>query len=146
MYLAKEEITAFWEVFWDDLGTRPPRERRIARAKLNERALCRASLTRAVAVFDATHSGRLKDVSAPSLTFSGEYANCQSWARALFAHPSNPDGLLYPSARHVGGACLAVFHRRTTCQDFMFGLDAGVGDSKAIVDGIEREHVKLLEG
>ena len=142
--LAAERITAFWEVYWDDLGTRPPSERRIARSRLNERAICSAVLKRSVAVFDATSAQRLKDVSAPASTFSGDYANCQAWARALLDHPSKPDGLLYPSARHKGGVCLALFDSRAACSDFEFGSGKGVADSMTIMRRIERDHVRLL--
>jgi RES domain len=142
--LAAERITAFWEVYWDDLGTRPPSERRIARTRLTERVICSAVLKRSVAVFDATSAPRLKDVSAPASTFSGDYENCQSWARALFDHPSKPDGLLYPSARHKGGVCLALFASRAACSHFEFGPGKGLADSMTIMRRIERDHVRLL--
>ena len=144
LYLATADVTAFWEVFWDDLGTRPPGERRISHARLNARAVCSASLQRPVAVFDATDPRSLKAVSAPTATFSGPYAVCQAWAGALATHPSEPGGLLYPSARHKDGVCLALFAARVACKDLRFGAGTRVGDRAQILDDIARDDVQVL--
>src|SRR6202012_2483816 len=63
LYLADQPVTAFWEIYWDGLGTRAPAERRIPRGKLDERALARASLKHGVRIFDASDAHALKAVS-----------------------------------------------------------------------------------
>lgn len=80
----------------------------------------------------------MKSVSAPTATFSSEYDNCQAWARALFAHPEKPDGILYPSARTAGVRCVALFAGRVSCNDITFGNRTLLVDNaelmKALVD------------
>ncbi len=144
LYLADDAVTAFWEIYWDDLGTRAPAERRIARAKLDERALARVSLRRPVRVFDASDAHVLKAVSAPAATFSGDYGRCQAWALALASHPEAPDGILYPTARHRDGVCLALFEARVAADAFRFGASRPVSNDFQLVKEIERDGVKVL--
>lgn len=144
LYLADQAKTAFW-LFWDELGTRAENERRIGRAKLNQRVVRGAHVKRPLRVFDATNPRSLKAVSAPTATFSGDYANCQLWARALYDHPSKPDGVLYPSARHGGAVCLALFAQRTGCADLDFGVATSVGESLEILKAILEDQVDVLD-
>jgi hypothetical protein len=145
LYLADAPGTAFWEIFWDELGTRPENERRIGRAKLNQRVLRDARVQRPLQIFDATSARNLKAVSAPTATFSGDYANCQSWARALYAHPVRPDGIVFSSARHGGGLCLALFAHRTECADLEFGAATIIGDSLEILISMLENKVNVLD-
>jgi hypothetical protein len=145
LYVADRRVTAFWEIFWDDLATRAPNARVIARAKLNQRALCSASLVRPINVFDATNATRLRDVGASAATFGGDYDNCQVWAKALYSHPSRPMGILYSSARDPGRACLALFASRTGCTDLRFGTSKPVGRSLSILKRIADDHVKVID-
>jgi hypothetical protein len=145
LYLGGDEVTAFWEIFWDDLATRSPEDRRISRAKLNVRAICTAALQRPAHVFDATDGASLKRVSAPAATFSTSYANCQAWALALFSHPSAPEGILYASARHKTGQCLALFAGRFDCGHVGFSGSVPIADSAAIVTAIATDDVQVID-
>jgi hypothetical protein len=109
LYLANEPETAFWEVFWDDLMTRPDRERRLDSGKLTERKLWILTLPREIRLVNTLDAAAMHELSAPDGTFQGPYDNCQAWAAALRGHPSRPDGLLYSSARRTGHWCLALF-------------------------------------
>ncbi len=144
LYLADRDITAFWEVYWDDLATRPPDQRRIARAKVDERSVCRVTVVRDLSVFDATDDASLLAVSAPTATFSSDYGTCQAWAVALAAHPSKPSGIKYRSARQASGVCAAFFALRAACDDFRFGPSKAVGASTSLVKKLEQSHVKIL--
>ena len=144
LYLADDPCTAFWEVYWDDLATRPPDQRRIAAVKLDERSYCRASLRREAAVFDATNQQSLLDVSAPGPTFSGDYDLCQKWAAALSAHPRAPQGIKYRSARRTGNVCLALFEPPFACRDLRFGASRPVGASKRILRELEAFDVSVV--
>lgn len=111
LYVADSRITAFWEIFWDELGTRAPGDRRIDGRKLMQRRVSRLEVE-ARRIFDATDPNTLNAASAPSAAFSGDYAKCQEWALALFEHPQKPDGILYESARTKGARCMALFDER----------------------------------
>ncbi len=112
LYLGDRPETCFWEVFWDDLVSRPATERRLDLAQVASRVLWALPLPGRLRVVDTTSAATLRAIRAHAGTFLGPYANCQSWAAALRAHPSEPDGLLYPSAREAGGLCLALFAER----------------------------------
>jgi hypothetical protein len=66
-------------------------------------------------------AGRLKlvDLSGPGLAAIGadaricvgDYRIAQHWSRALWCHPQQPDGILYPSRHNPAIICAAVFDR-----------------------------------
>jgi hypothetical protein len=144
LYLADAAETAFWEIYWDDLGPLAPDERRIPRAKLNQRVVRAATPKRRLQVFDATNRRSLRAVSATAGTFTSTYDVCQVWAKALATHPHPPDGILYPSARNAGARCLALFASRTRCDDIGFGAATKVGDSVEILASLLAEGVGVL--
>ena len=109
LYVAQNPATAFKEVFWDDLVSRPPRERRLDRLKIEERSLYLCALPKLLEVIDATNTDTLDALSAHGGTFGGAYSICQDWAFALRAHSSKPEGILYESVRNKGNLCLALF-------------------------------------
>ncbi len=112
LYVGDEAETCFWEVFWDDLMTRPEKDRRLDAAKVAERSVWVLSLPRKLHVVNTLEAATMHELSAPDGTFQGPYINCQRWARALRAHSDKPDGILYGSARRTGHRCLALFEER----------------------------------
>jgi hypothetical protein len=146
LYLADAQETAFWEIYWDDLGPLAPDERRIPQAKLNQRVVRAATPKRKLQIFDATNRRSLRALSATAGTFTSTYDVCQTWARALATHPHPPDGILYPSARNAGARCLALFARRTRCDDLTFGTATKVGKSGEILASLLAEGVDVLGG
>jgi hypothetical protein len=146
LYLADRQMTAFWEIYWDELATRPENERRIPRSTLNERRVTAVRPRREFRVFDATDAKTLKAVGAPAATFSADYDNCQSWARALADHPKKPEGILYHSDRNAGCDCLAIFKRPTVdCTVFQCEPGIGVADSFEIVANLKDDGVEVLD-
>lgn len=113
LYLGDAAETCFWEVFWDDLVSRAPAERRLDERKVRDRTLWEMPLPRQVRVVDTTSAAVLRTIGAHGGTFGGPYEMCQRWAAALRAHPSAPDGILYESARDKPHLCLALFAERT---------------------------------
>lgn len=144
-YLADQRRTAFWEIYWDDLATRPEDERRIAASKLNQRNLIEVRCKRDFRVFDATDGKALKAVSAPVPTFSVDYPNCQAWARALAQHPSKPEGILYPSAREVRAKCLALFAGPDCSATFDLGPPVAVANSAELLAIIKDDGMDVLD-
>jgi hypothetical protein len=147
LYLADKPETSFWEIFWDDVVTRPPGDRRISKKKLQERQVCAATIKRRLRIFNATHPGALKAVSAPSPTFSGGYAQCQAWAAALLAHPSRPDGILYESARSKRAQCLALFAERVECADIHFESEnaTSLAHNALLMSELSRSAIDVIE-
>jgi hypothetical protein len=145
LYLGDTPATAFWELFWDELATRKRGDRRIGKAKLDEREICTARIGRRLRVFDATDANVMNAVSAPSATFSGDYDKCQPWALALFAHPSKPDGIIYESARAKGAKCLAVFGGRVQCADISWSKGKLLTRNTAILTALMEADVDVLE-
>lgn len=144
LYLATTPETAFWEVFWDDLGTRPSTERRISRTALEARGLCEALPLRSYRVFDATNARTLREVSAPSGEFAGDYDQCQAWALALSNHPQKPDGILYESARSKRQNCLALFSGPTDCRQLRFAASTRLSQHSEILRCLGRERISVL--
>jgi hypothetical protein len=50
-------------------------------------------------------------MGATSIVSGGEHALAQIWSRAIYDHPSAPDGLLYRANHDNGEICAALFER-----------------------------------
>lgn len=144
LYVGDEPATAFWEVYWDRIADCRYDERMVPRRDLEARAICTATIGRTLRVFNATSAKAMKSVSAPTATFSSDYDNCQAWARALFAHPEKPDGVLYPSARTTGVKCLALFAGRVSCSDVTFGTPTPLVDRVDLMKELVAANVAVV--
>ncbi|HEU5080376.1 MAG TPA: RES family NAD+ phosphorylase [Opitutaceae bacterium] len=114
LYLGASAEICFWEVFWDDLATKPPAEHRIPHKKVMERSAWTATLPKPLSVVDILDPIGLQEMGAHGGTFRGPYSVCQDWAKALREHPEKPQGILYDSVRLAGGRCLALFAEYAT--------------------------------
>lgn len=112
LYIGDSVETCFWEVFWSDLATRPPAERRIDMSKITERSAWRLAATANVLLVNTFDPEGMREMSAHSGTFLGPYAICQAWAKAIREHPARPHGILYESARNRNALCVALFEER----------------------------------
>ncbi len=77
---------------------------------LSRRCLARIEASRPLVLVDLTGPG-LARLGADERRCAGEYAIAQRWAHALWAHPSQPDGLWYRSRHDPSRTCGAVFDR-----------------------------------
>ena len=109
LYLGESTAVCFWEVFWDDLATRAPSDRRLDYAQVEERSAWEAVVRGDIQVVDTLDAEGMIEIGAHGGTFSGPYAICQDWAQAMRGHPSKPAGILYESVRQIGAKCLALF-------------------------------------
>lgn len=102
LYVAEEPAGAFIEVFGFGVagGVSTVRE-----SQLVERALASIEVTRPLRLVDLTGPG-LAQIGATNELTAGAHPPAQRWSRALWSHPSKPDGLLY-RARH-DPSCLSV--------------------------------------
>ncbi len=144
LYFGDRTVTVFWEIFWDDLGPLAEPDRLLSKNKLIARDVVGVNAKRRFKVFDATNAGALKAVSATLGTFTGDYAHCQAWAIALLNHPEKPEGILYPSARHKGGVCIALFEGRTVCADLDFFDQENAEKAPSIRSLLTREKIGLI--
>lgn len=145
LYLGDSPDTCFWEVFWDDLVSRPENERRLDDAKVKERSLWQIELPAAFRIIDTTDPDTLNSIGAHGGTFSGPYAICQQWAAAFRTHPANPDGLCYESARRKGRKCLALFSERTAASAWSVPSDGNpLPESAELADLLVSHGFKTL--
>jgi hypothetical protein len=105
LYLGASDRAAFIETFGRTLGVRV-----VAMSDLAARALAMVRLARALQLVDLTGPGLAK-LGADARLCSGDYTIAQQWALAIWQHPQQPDGLLWPSRFDPGVASIAVFDR-----------------------------------
>jgi hypothetical protein len=111
LYVALDFAGAFIETAGHRTGIRL-----VTRTWLGGRALSTVTSRRPLKLVDLTGPG-LPTLGADSRLFSGEYRLSQGWGRAIWAHPSRPDGILYLSRHDPSRRSLAIFDRgriRTT--------------------------------
>lgn len=77
---------------------------------LSVRCLSEITATRPLRLVDLTGSG-LRRIGADARLCSGEHAMARLWALAMWAHPSQPDGILYPTRHDLSRKCAAIFDR-----------------------------------
>ena len=116
LYAGADELCAFVETFGHDTG------RNLVRAaQLNATALAVLRFRRPLRLADLRNA-RLARLGADSRLFAdADYAVPQRWSRAIFEHPSKPDGILYNARHDPAKVCVALFDR------------AGRGNKKTIV-------------
>jgi hypothetical protein len=105
LYAAETLDGAFIETFGRNPGVNVVRETQLA-----VRSLALIEATRPLKLVDLTGPG-LAQIGATSLLTAGSHALAQSWSRALWSHPSRPDGLVYRARHDPSCICVAVFSR-----------------------------------
>ena len=100
LYVAETLDGAFIETFG-----RSPGVNTVSQRQLSDRALARIQASRPLRLVDLTGPGLAQIGATGSLT-SGSHDVAREWSRALWTHPSRPDGLLF-RARH-DPSCLSV--------------------------------------
>lgn len=138
LYLGDDAVTCFWEVFWDDLITRPLADRRLDHAKVDARACAQVVVPRGLRIIDTRDAEVLRTISAPHGTFQGPYTNCQAWAEAFWNHPVKVHGFLFDSARNAGGVCLALFEDRMATLNIVATAAVPLLESQSIATEITR--------
>lgn len=106
LYVGEDPHCAFIETF----GRGPNAAGVVTLAALAERELARVDASQPLRLVDLTGPG-LARLGADGRLCSGDYVIAQVWARAFWAHPSQPDGILYRSRHDPSRACAAIFDR-----------------------------------
>jgi RES domain len=107
LYAAQAEAGAFIEVFGFGVvgGVNTVRE-----SELLAQAYASIEVTRPMRLVDLTGPGLVRIGATNALT-AGAHQASQQWSRALWSHPSRPDGLLYRARYDPSCLSVALFDR-----------------------------------
>ncbi|MGE3841403.1 MAG: RES family NAD+ phosphorylase [Vicinamibacterales bacterium] len=106
LYVAEDLGGAFIETFGRQLDVRS-----VTSTALSGRAAWHVESEQDLRFVDLASPGGLARLGADNRLTSGEFTSAQSWARALWQHPAQPDGIYY-RLRHDPARCgCAVFDR-----------------------------------
>lgn len=108
LYAGIDPHCAFVETFGE--SRRPDGLISVALAALERRCLAQIITTRSVALVDFTGSS-LAQIGADARLCTGDYRVAQRWSAALWAHPSQPDGIYYRARHDPERYCIALFDR-----------------------------------
>jgi hypothetical protein len=112
MYVAMDPRAAFLEAFAFALGT-DPGNYIVSQSLLDRGCLCIVTAKRPLHLVDLTTGQVLRRLSAnaDARISVGTHATSQRWARAFWAHPERPDGILFPCRRAPEFHSVALFAR-----------------------------------
>lgn len=79
--------------------------------ELGNRAMAEIRFSRTLRLVDFTGSGLARLGADGRLCAGGDYRISQRWALAVWRHPDQPDGILYPARHDLSLRCAAVFDR-----------------------------------
>lgn len=105
MYLALDPHGAFIETFGSETGIRV-----IAYTELALRSVSQLSCNRCLKLVDISGPG-IVHIGADARLNTGDHRVAQRWARALWSHPSQIDGIYYRARHDLSQVCAAVFER-----------------------------------
>lgn len=105
LYAAETFDGAFIETFGRNPGVNV-----VAEHQLAERSLALIEALRPLELVDLTGPGLARIGATTGLT-AGPHAAAQRWSRALWSHPSRPDGVLYRARHDPSCVCVAIFGR-----------------------------------
>ena len=110
MYMGSGLACCFVEAF-GRIGTAADTTvRSVSHAQLLATCLSEITLARPLALVDLTGPG-LRSLDADARLFAGDHAQAQLWGRAFWAHPEQPDGLLFPARHDPSLLSVALFDR-----------------------------------
>lgn len=112
MYVGEDALAAFIETFGPALLSGPVGVF-VSQSLLATRCLCTITTARPLRLVDLSRGAALKQLSAhaDSRLADGPHDVSQRWAEALWAHPEQPDGLLYRARNAPDHRSIALFDR-----------------------------------
>lgn len=108
LYLGEDEYAAFIECFGRVHGAKG-----VAEAALKQRNLFAIAANRPLRLVDLTGSNLVK-LGADARLSSGSYGISRTWAKAIWQHPMQVDGLRYRSRHDDERFCCGLFERAST--------------------------------
>ena len=116
LYAGSDAHCAFIETYGWETGVRF-----VTAQELASRCLATIATDRPLALVDLTGPG-LAQIGCDARLFAGAHADAQRWALALWSHPAQPDGLLYPARHDPSRQAVAIFDRAATAVAATCGL------------------------
>ena len=89
---------------------RSPQQRMMSLVEIEKRSVSLVGADRDLRLV-AAHGQYLSQIGATAALFTGPYGPCRIWSDALYLHPDEPDGILYPSRHNPEELCVALFER-----------------------------------
>jgi len=96
VYLGRDPACCFVETFGRLDSAMSTTVRSVSRTQLLDACLSEIIQTRQLHLVDLTGPG-LRRLDADSRLFAGEHPVARQWGLALWGHPSQPDGILFPA-------------------------------------------------
>jgi len=84
--------------------------RSVSEARLRDVCIAVIAPVRPLALVDLTGPG-LRRIGADARLIAGDYSASQRWGLAIWAHPTQPDGMLYPARHDPSLQSVALFDR-----------------------------------
>jgi RES domain len=109
LYVGEDSYAAFIESYGRVHGAIG-----VAAADLKQRNLFAISSDRPLILADLTGSGLVK-LGADARLTSGSYLISRTWAKAIWEHPMQVDGLRYRSRHDDDRFCCGIFNRANSC-------------------------------
>jgi hypothetical protein len=122
MYLGSELACCFAETFGRLETAAATTVRSVSQSQLLAACLSEIVPVRPLALVDLTGPG-LRRLDADARLHAGNHAEARLWGRAFWAHPAQPDGLLFPARHDPSLLSVALFDRAQAA------LQAGVPQS-----------------
>lgn len=105
MYVAIDPHGAFIETFGSQTGIRV-----ISIAELSVRSMSQLSCEHPLKLLNITGSG-IAHLGADGRLGTGDHRLAQRWARALWSHPAQIDGIYYRARHDLSQPCAAILER-----------------------------------
>jgi hypothetical protein len=106
LYVGEDAHTAFVETFGRETGIDA-----VTRSALRRAALSTMASRRPLRLIDLAATGGLARIGADGRLCTGDHAISRRWSKALYVHPSKPDGILYPARHDLARWAVALFDR-----------------------------------
>ncbi|GAC1400252.1 MAG: hypothetical protein NVSMB65_18110 [Chloroflexota bacterium] len=110
LYLGSDLASCFVEAFGRLTTAAGTTVRSVSQAQLMAACLTEVATLRSLALVDLSGPG-LRRLDADARLVAGDHAQAQLWGRALWAHPAQPDGLLFPARHDPSLLSAALFER-----------------------------------
>jgi len=146
LYLEANPVACFWESgLGRDLNARMPDDMAISESDLKSRWEYRLRINpKGLRVFNAGDAAARRSIGAKTAAcFSADHAVSRLWAEALMN--AGADGILYESARHSPGLCLALFQKKAATASLSAARRTGssYGNSRLLA-GLFAEGVSII--
>jgi hypothetical protein len=142
LYAGDTLDTCFVETFLRLDTPQQTTKRSVSEADLRRRCVTAITALRPLRLVDFRGAG-LARIGADARLCAGNHSEASPWARALWAHPDQPDGIAYPARHNPQGTSLALFDRADTAVSFSAPVPLAVLPAQVLADILDRYEIDL---